>query len=197
MVERGAPEAVAHRVSSLPDDLAFAFTAKLTYDTSATPRARGTVLPIPAEIARAVPTRPDRTRRVNVAAGELPVYQAKVAGDGRGGFFVPVNRERRERLDDAYGEGREIPVTLTPDTSKYGLPVPAEFDLLLADDGLAASHFDALPGGTQRRILFGLNAPKRESTRLHRAVATAEYLTEVRGEVDLRELAARWRLPRV
>lgn len=182
-----SPPAAAHE---------FTFSTALAHDTAATPRAQGTVLPIPAEIARAVPTRPDRTRRVNVMAGELPAYQAKVAGDGRGGFFVPVNKERREWLDATYGEGAELAVVLTPDTSKYGLPVPPGFELLLADDGEAATYFDALPGGLQRRILFGLSAPKRESTRLHRAVATAEYLTEVRGEVDLRELASRWRLPR-
>lgn len=174
--------------------LEFAFSAKLLYDTADTPRAQGTILPIPAEVAKAIPTRPDRTRRVNVEAGMLPVYQAKVAGNGRGGYFVPVNRERREHLDEVYGRGGELAVRLTPDTSKYGLPVPVEFELTLADDGEAATYFDGLPGGLQRRILFGLSAPKRESTRLHRAVATAEYLREVRGEVDLRVLAGRWRL---
>lgn len=181
-----------------PDDadpLEFAFAAKLIYDTADTPRAQGTILPIPAEVARAIPTRPDRTRRVDVAVGELPVYQAKVAGNGRGGYFVPVNRARREFLDEAYGRGAELPVRLTPDRSKYGLPVPLEFELTLADDAEAATFFDALPGGLQRRILFGLSAPKRESTRLHRAVATADYLREVRGAVELRELARRWRLP--
>ena len=176
--------------------VAFAFTAKLRHDTADTPRAQGSILPIPAAVARAIPTRPDRTRRVDVAIDGLPVYQAKIAGNGRGGFFVPVNRERRERLAEVHGPDAELAVALTPDTSKYGLPVPPEFELLLDDDGPAATYFDALPGGLQRRILFGLGAPRRESTRLHRAVATVDYLREVRGAVDLRELAGRWRLPR-
>ena len=177
------------------DELEFAFTAKLITDTSAIPRASGTILPIPAEVARAIPTRPDRTRRVDVSVGTLPVYQAKVAGDGRGGYFVPVNRERREYLERAYGVAADLDVVIAPDTSRYGLPVPVEFALTLADDAEAQTYFDALPGGFQRRILFGLSAPRRESTRLHRAVATAEYLREVRGEVKLKELARRWRLP--
>ena len=177
-------------------DLTFAFRARLRHDVAATPRAQGSVLPIPREVARAIPTRPDRTRRVNVAVGSLPVYQAKVAGDGRGGYFVPVNKQRRAYLAETYGAEAELAVTLTPDTSRYGLPVPVEFDLLLADDAVLATHFDALPGGLQRRILFGIAAATREATRLHRAVATADYLHEVRGQVELRELTRRWRLPR-
>lgn len=179
-----------------PADLAFAFSAKLRHDAAETPRAQGSVLPIPREIARAVPTRPDRTRRVNVAIEGLPVYPAKIAGDGRGGFFVPVNKQRRAALEAAHGANAALRVTLTPDTSKYGLPVPIEFELVLAEDPQAMTYFDALPGGLQRRILFGLASSKRESTRLHRAVATLEYLLEVRGEVTLGELSERWRLPK-
>ena len=179
-----------------PADLRFAFAAKFRHDAAETPRARGTTLPVPREIAKAVPTRPDRTRRVEVAIGDLPVYPAKIAGDGRGGFFVPVNKERREWLEAAYGADAELNVVLTPDRSRYGLPVPIEFELVLAEDPQALTYFDALPGGLQRRILFGLGSSKRESTRLHRAVATLEYLLEVRGAVDLKELSRRWRLPR-
>ena len=178
------------------EPLTFSFAIRLITDTANTPRAQGTILPIPKEIARAIPTRADRTRRVNVHIESLPVYQAKIAGNGKGGYFVPVNRERREYLQEAHGKRKKLAVTLTPDTSKYGLPVPEAFALLLEDDPLARSYFDELPGGLQRRILFGLAAPKRESTVLHRAVATLEYLAEVRGEVDLKELAGRWRLPR-
>ena len=175
----------------------FAFAARLRHDAAATPRAQGSVLPIPREVARAIPTRPDRTRRVNVHVEGLPVYQAKVAGDGRGGYFVPVNKPRRRHLDELYGAEAEIPVTLTPDTSTYGLPVPDELAALFDTDALAVAYFDALPGGLQRRILFGVGAPVREATRLHRAVATVEYLHEVRGVVALKELTPRWRLPRV
>ena len=193
--------AVATAVPDAPapdaaEELRFAFSAKLRHDAAETPRAQGSVLPVPKEIAKAVPTRPDRTRRVNVHIGELPVYQAKVAGDGRGGFFVPVNKQRRAALEAAYGEGAELAVVLTPDVSKYGLPVPIEFELVLAEDPQALTYFDALPGGLQRRILFGLSSSKREATRLHRAVATLEYLLEVRGAVELKELSGRWRLPR-
>ena len=179
-----------------PEEVSFAFKARLIHDTTDTPRAQGTILPIPAAIAKQIPTRTDRTRRVNVAIGKLPVYQAKVAGNGRGGYFVPVNSERRVFLAELYGREAELTVRLTPDLSAYGLPVPPEFEYMLADDPAAAAYFDALAGGLQRRILFGLSASKREATRLHRAVATLEYLHEVRGQVELEELSRRWRLPR-
>lgn len=175
----------------------FTFSAALFHDTEDTPRAQGTVLFIPAKIAKAIPTRPDRTRRVNVAIEKLPIYQAKVAGNGRGGYFVPVNKQRREWLEEQHGHQAKLSVILTPDTSKYGLPVAPAFEVFLTEDALVRSFFDDLSGGVQRRILFGLSAPKRESTQLHRAVATAEYLIEVRGKVDLKELGKRWRLPKM
>ena len=44
----------------------------------------------------------------------------------------------------------------------------------------------------QRRILYGIASPRTEATRLHRAVVTADYLKEVRGGVDLKELTLTW-----
>lgn len=176
--------------------LLFTFTTTLINDTTHMPRVQGSILPIPSKIAKAIPTRPDRTRRVNVSIDELPVYQAKIAGNGQGGYFVPVNKQRREWLEEAYGEKSTLKVVLTPDTSKYGLPVPPAFEVFLSEDVLVRSYFDELSGGVQRRILFGLASSKRESTQLHRAVATAEYLVEVHGNARMNELAERWRLPK-
>jgi len=178
----------------MPTKTVFNFSAGLLHDTASTPRAQGTILPIPATVAKAIPTRPDRTRRVNVAIEKLPVYQAKVAGNGRGGYFVPVNKQRREWLEEQYGNKQMLNVVLSPDTSTYGLPVPPAFEVFLSEDALVRSYFDELSGGVQRRILFGLASSKRESTQLHRAVATAEYLVEVQGKVHLEDLAKRWRL---
>jgi len=175
----------------------FSFTTRLITDTTDMPRVQGSILPIPANIAKAIPTRPDRTRRVNVFIEKLPVYQAKVAGNGRGGYFVPVNKQRREWLEAQHGTRAKLEVVLTPDTSKYGLPVPPAFEVILNEDALVRSYFDDLSGGVQRRILFGLSSSKRESTQLHRAIATAEYLIEVQGQVSLKELSKRWRLPKV
>jgi len=152
---------------------------------------------MPAESAQGIPPRHDQTRRGNVAIEQLPVYQAKVAGNGRGGYFVPVNKQRREWLEKQHGRRTQLNVVLSPDTSKYGLPVPPAFEVFLDEDALVRSYFDDLSGGVQRRILFGLSSSKRESTQLHRAVATAEYLIEVQGSVSLKELSKRWRLPKV
>ena len=107
---------------------------------------------------------------------------------------MPVNKQRREWLEERHGEKAKLKVILTPDKSKYGLPVPPAFEVLLAEDALLRSYFDELTGGVQRRILFGLASSKRESTQLHRAIRTAEYLLEVHGEVSLKELSKRWRL---
>jgi len=174
----------------------FSYATRLITDTTNMPRVQGSILPIPANLAKAIPTRPDRTRRVNVFIEKLPVYQAKVAGNGRGGYFVPVNKQRREWLEERHGHKAKLNVVLTPDTSKYGLPVPPAYQVILDEDALGRSYFDDLSGGVQRRILFGLSSAKRELTQLHRAVATAEYIIEVHGEVSLKELACRWRLPK-
>ncbi len=178
----------------MPPKLALSFAATLHRAEAATPQGTGTVLPVPKEVALAVPKRPDGTRRVWVAVAKLEPYQAKIQGNGRGGYFVAVNQQRVAALEASFGEGRKKPadqrtlkIKLTPDLSKYGLPVPVELELLLADDPQAEAYFEALSPQQQRRILYGVGAPKGEETRLRKAVATIEYLHAVRGVVDIKD----------
>ncbi len=160
---------------------------------AATPQGRGTALPLTKATALAIPKRPDGTRRVWVAIEQLEPYQAKVQGNGRGGYFVAVNQQRVRALARSFGESRpdeiysaQLQVTLTPDLSKYGLPMPVELELLLAEDPVAHDYFEALVPQQQRRILHGVGTPKGEATRLRKAVATIEYLHAVRGAVDIK-----------
>ena len=170
------------------------FTATLHAGEAATPQSRGTVVPVAKAVALAIPKRPDGTRRVWISIEQLAPYQAKVQGNGRGGYFVAVNQQRVKTLAAGFGESRpdevyaaELQVTLTPDLSKYGLPVPVELELLLAEDPVAHDYFEALQPQQQRRILHGIGSPKGEATRLRKAVATVEYLHAVRGSVDIKD----------
>lgn len=60
----------------------------------------------------------------------------------------------------------------------------------LADEPLAAARFEALAPPQQRRVLYAVGAPKREATRLRKAVAAVEYLTGTGGRFELREFEA-------
>lgn len=183
------------------------FHATLHPAEAATPKGRGTVVSVTKATALAIPKRPDGTRRVWVAIEQLEPYQAKVQGNGRGGYFVAVNQQRVEALAKSFGESNKsrkkkketrkpdhaegifaakLRVTLTPDLSKYGLPMPVELELLLAEDPVAHDYFEALIPQQQRRILHGVGTPKGEATRLRKAVATVEYLHAVRGKVDIK-----------
>lgn len=135
-----------------------------------------------------------------MAIEQLEPYQAKIQGNGRCGYFVAVNQQRGKALADSFGVSRsprtqsspaeiytaQLQVTLTPDLSPYGLPMPVELELLLAEDPVAHDYFEALTPQQQRRILHGVGTPRGEATRLRKAVATVEYLHAVRGKAEIR-----------
>ena len=102
------------------------FATKLIREDPSTPRSAGTVLPVPKEIVAAIPKRPDGTKRLYTSIESLPTYQAKIQGNGRGGHYVAVNRQRESYLTERYGVDATLKVIVTPDLSKYGLPVPVE-----------------------------------------------------------------------
>ncbi len=62
-----------------------------------------------------------------------------------GSFFIVVNKKIRTRL--GLEAGHKVTVDLVKDTSKYGLPMPEEFEEVLAQDDEGRKYFEALTDG--------------------------------------------------
>lgn len=117
--------------------------------------------------------------------GSKPIHCA-LMHYGDKGFFININKEVRSSL--GIKEGDSINYTLEKDNSEYGMPVPEEFSELIAMDPEGEQLFKSLTMGTQRSLIYIIGKPKTSATRLHKALAIIEYLKEVNGQLDFREM---------
>lgn len=125
-------------------------------------------------------------RRVLCQLNDEPAYACAIMPKGDGTHFIMINKERRKKLGINIGE--PLKVKLKKDDSKYGMPVPEEFEALFEMDDEAQAFFDALTPGKQRVLLHLIAKPKRSETRLKKAIVIYEYLKSVKGKLDFKEL---------
>lgn len=106
--------------------------------------------------------------------------------DGTGNFFININKKIRKRQGIVLGE--EIEVTLTKDTSKYGMPVPEEYEEIWSFDDEFKQYFHELTPGRQRNLLHLVNKVKSKEVRIKKVLTIRDYLVDVKGKIDFKEL---------
>ena len=79
--------------------------------------------------------------------------------------------------------GDVVRVLLVKDESKYGLPMPEEFEEVLKQDPEGDRLFHALTAGKQRSILYQLSKPKDIDVRIHQALLIVDHLKENDGKI--------------
>ena len=128
------------------------------------------------------------SKRIIISIGNILEWHAAFIPSGRSDYFIILNKNRIKALRQNGLDLNKVEVTLYPDESEYGMPMPIELGELLAMDSEADTHFHALTPGKMRALMYLVAKPKREATRLKKAVGIVEYLKEVRGKLDFREL---------
>lgn len=126
------------------------------------------------------------TKRVVCTINKEYTFQCALMPLGEGRYFINFNAAARKKLKAAVGD--EVSVELVPDESKYGLPMPEAFEALLQMDEDVDRIFHALTPGKQRNLLHIMGLPKSSEVRIKKAVVVAEYLKEVNGKLDFKEL---------
>ena len=96
-------------------------------------------------------------------------------------FYIIVNKKKRDALGLAAGDS--VHVHLVRDESKYGLPMPEEFQEVLDQDPEGDRLFHALTEGKQRSILYLLSKPKNIDVRIHQALLIVNHLKENNGNI--------------
>lgn len=104
-------------------------------------------------------------------------------GDGR--YFVNVNAAIQKKA--GIGVDDDVDVTIEPDVSKYGLPMPEELEAIFAIDEEVDMLFHKLTPGKQRTLLHIIGKPKSSETRIKKAMIITDYLKEVQGKLDFEE----------
>ncbi len=113
-------------------------------------------------------------------------FQCALMPKGNGSYFINVNKEVRTKLH--LRVGMEVAVELKKDESKYGLPMPEEFEELLYQDPEGNELFHALTPGKQRNLLYIVGKPKNTETRLKKAIVVIEHLKVNQGKIDFKRL---------
>lgn len=143
---------------------------------------------VDADLVNRIAASNQGSKRVLVSFSETVEWHAAFIPSGRGDFYIIVNKERIKALRQNGINLATVDVILTPDESEYGMPMPIELAELLSMDSDADTYFHALTPGKMRALMYIIAKPKREETRLKKAVRITEYLKEVRGKLDFREL---------
>lgn len=136
------------------------------------------------KIAEKVTTK--ESRRVVCTLQQTKSFQGALMPDGEGHFFINVNNELRKKLK--LNEYDSVHVSFVPDTSKYGLPLPIEFEELLKQDLAGSDWFESLTDGKKRTLLFIIAKPKSPDLRIRNGIAVLEHLKRNKGKIDYKQL---------
>jgi len=127
------------------------------------------------------------SRRVVCSLNGSPERQCALIPDGKNAYVITVNKSLRNSLGLNFGS--RLRVTLRPDDSKYGLPMPEELEEVFRQDKGAEKRFLALTPGRQRTLLYIINLGKIMDERVFRAVTIVRHLEENFGAINYRKLS--------
>jgi len=136
---------------------------------------------IPNEIASYFSLHTDDMRVVCTFNSSI-VKQCAIMSSGQGYHFVMMTKDMRKKLSLQIGD--QVSVTIVKDDSKYGLPMPEEFEEVLRQDKIADNYFHALTKGKQRTLLHIAGNVKNSKKRIERAFAIAHHLKTQNGFID-------------
>ncbi len=164
--------------------------APLTSAAEDTPYAGvyATVFLIPGAAVADLLARKHNGNRIICRIDDIGNIHSGLMADGRGDYFIIISQEVRKRFDLEIG--KEVRLTITPDDSDYGMPLPAEAAELWEMDPEARMVFHTLSPGHQRNLLYQIDKLKRPESRAKKTVQIHDYLKEVNGQLDYRELNA-------
>ncbi len=113
-------------------------------------------------------------------------YQAALLPAGDGNYFVLVNKSLQKKA--AIQMGDQVLVSIEADTSKYGLPFPTEFEMVLEQDPIGQQLFEKLTPGKQRTLLFIVGKPKSSDLRIRNSLAVISHLKNNNGKIVFKQL---------
>ena len=127
------------------------------------------------------------SRRVLRTLNGSEAHQCALLPYGEGTFVLSVNRKWCEVLHLEIGS--PVKVSLQPDESKYGLPMPAELKELFRQDREGNRLFHSLTQGRQRTLLYIIGSARDSQARAWRASIIIRHLRGNGGKIQYRQLS--------
>jgi hypothetical protein len=127
-----------------------------------------------------------KSRRVVCSLNGSPYRQCALIPHGNGSFVLTVNKGTRDELGLEFGV--KVNVRLKRDESRYGLPMPEEFQEVLRQDREGNRLFHALTAGRLRTLLYIVGQAKSPDARISRALTILRHLKLNKGRINYKEL---------
>ena len=106
--------------------------------------------------------------RVVATIGNLEPFQCGLLPMRTGEGYLIVNRARQKKL--GLLPGGQVDVSIEPDETQYGAPMPAELEAILEQDAEARAAFEALTDGKRRAVMYGVARVKGVEARIATAI---------------------------
>lgn len=125
--------------------------------------------------------------RLMCSVNETESFHGGLVALGEGKGYITINNRRMKELGLSVGDWVEV--SLSPDESKYGMPVPVELEELLRQDPDGERRFEMLTPGKQRYIIHYINQVKSSQLRIDRALLLIGNLKKLpEGKEDFRQM---------
>lgn len=121
---------------------------------------------VPAEVRQQFYTK--GPARVVATIGSLAPFQCGLMPMRTGEGYLIVNKARQKVL--RLSQGDKVEVSIQPDISEFGAPMPEELEAVLAQDPDAKATFDGLTAGKKRAVMYAVMRCKGVEARIEAAV---------------------------
>ena len=140
-------------------------------------------LEIPNEIGH--PFIVGNDRRIKCTIGDEPPIPGALMPKGEiYTIYIKKDFMRRNGLE----EGDKVQILIEKESSKYGIPIPESFEVLLDQDVEGSRKFHKLTPGKQRSLIHIVSKVKNVDSQLPKGLAIMHHLKEADGTLDFKRL---------
>ena len=128
----------------------------------------------------------DGNKRIICKVNDTFSFNAAIMPEGNGKWFVNFSKQNSKKYK--LKEGQVLEIELIKDDSKYGIPMPEEFQELLYQDIEGDKFFHALTPGKQRSLLHLVGKIKSQEIKIRKSIIILNHLKSNQGKLDFRQL---------
>ncbi len=100
----------------------------------------------------------------------------------KGIYLILINKARTKKYKIVHGD--QVKVSMVPDTSKYGMPLPPEFEEVLSEDPEGKALLESLTPGKIRNLIYLVAKVKNSDKRIEKSVIILDHLKINNGKLD-------------
>ena len=139
---------------------------------------------VPNDIVKAL--KDEKVKRLHISINNHTSIAGSLISGGSHQYYIKINKSQMKEMSLAIGDTASLKIT--PDESKYGMPLPEEFAEIWEIDDEAKQFFHSLPPGKQRNLIYIVNSVKNIDTRARKATTIMEHLKINNGKLDFKIL---------